>query len=353
MNRVLNPLNDNYGSLYVRWYNVHIKLFVGGRKMIPYSTYGKARRLFETFSLIKSGQAADKDKLADYLEVTGDTVENYISELNEEFETDIKFNREKGMYVVKNEGIMGLLKRNYPITADDVMIILSSLMQSQPFMETKMSIIKNSLLGLLPENESEKLKEMLYFEKKKDFDDQSIEFNMTKIRKAIAEEKKITFMYTNYEGEHKSYKIIPYSFASDTGKYYVICKVEDRDSLSHLRIDRMGDIRILEEEGKRLEEFNVYNYLKKCWYMYGGPETRVLVRFQNECKKVVTERNMAEGRIVEEDENYFTYEFICNGTKGIKLWLMGFGGEAEVLEPVEFREEIRENVSKMMQVYNH
>lgn len=319
--------------------------------MIPYSTYGKPRRLFETFSLIKSGQATNKDTLAEYFEISKDTVENYIDELNYEFEADIEFNRGKGMYVVKDDGILGQLKRNYPITADDVMIILSSLMQSQPFMENKMSIIKNSLLGLLPENESKKLKDMLCFEKRKDFDDQSIEFNMIKIRKAIAEEKKITFMYTNYQGEHKSYKIIPYSFACELGKYYIICKVEDRDSLSHLRIDRMGDIRILEEEGKRLGEFNVYNYLKKTWYMYGGAETRVLVRFQNQCKKVVTERNMAEGRIVEEGEDYFTYEFICNGTKGIKLWLMGFGGEAEVLEPMEFSDEIKETVESMIKTY--
>lgn len=319
--------------------------------MVPYSDYGKPRRLLETFLLIKSGQATNKEKLSQYFEISKDTVENYIDELNYEFEADIEFNREKGMYVVKDDGILGQLKRNYPITADDVMIILSSLMQSQPFMENKMSIIKNSLLGLLPENESERLKGMLYFEKRKDFDDQSIEFNMIKIRKAIAEEKKITFMYTNYQGEHKSYKIIPYSFACELGKYYIICKAEDRDSLSHLRIDRMGDIRILEEEGKRLEEFNVYNYLKRSWYMYGGPETRVLVRFQNQCKKVVTERNMSEGRIVEEDEDYFTYEFICNGTKGIKLWLMGFGGEAEVLEPIGFREEMKETVEIMFKTY--
>ncbi|MCB2340344.1 hypothetical protein [Clostridium estertheticum] len=37
-----------------------------------------------------------------------------------------------------------------PITADDVNLILVSLIQSQTFMETKMAIIKNSLLRLLP-----------------------------------------------------------------------------------------------------------------------------------------------------------------------------------------------------------
>lgn len=113
----------------------------------------------------------------------------------------------------------------------------------------------------------------------------------------------------------------------------------------------MGDVKILEEKGKRLEKFNVYNYLKKTWYMYAGSETKVLVRFKNSCKKVVIERSMVEGGIVEEDKDYFTYEFICNGTKGIKLWLMDFE-DVEVLEPVELRKEIKEAVKDMLKAYD-
>lgn len=319
--------------------------------MPSYLGYKKARLIFETFFLIKSGQATKKQDIAGYLDTSIDNIENYVKELNADFGTEICFDNSEKKYVIKQDGVMGLLRRNQILTADDVMIILSSLMQSQSFMETKISIIKNSLLNLLPENESKKLKEILYFEKRSNYDDQGIEFNMTKIRKAIAEEKKITFMYINGKGEHKSKKVIPYSFACELGKYYIICKMEDRESLSHLRIDRMGDIRILEEAGKRLEKFNVYNYLKKTWYMYGGEETKVLVKFKNGCKTVVTERNMAEGRMVEEDRDYFTYEFTCNGTDGIKLWLMGFGGDAEVLEPVEFREEIKKTVESMIKTY--
>lgn len=319
--------------------------------MLPYSDYKKTRRVFEMFFLIKSGQVTTKKNLAALFDTTIDTIENYVDELNSDFRTYIHIKKGTDTYIIEEEGIMGLLKRSYPLTADDVMIILSSLTQSQSFMETKMSIIKNSLLGILPEEESRKLEDMLHFEKRKGHNDQNIEFNITKIRKAIAEEKKITFMYTNSEGSRKSHKIVPYSFACELGKYYIIGKPDEKNSLIHLRIDRMGDVRILEEEGKRLTAFNVYNYLKKTWYMYSGPETRVLVKFKNGCKKVVTERNMAEGRVVEEDKDYFTYEFICNGTNGIKLWLMGFGGDAEVLKPLEFREEMKKTVESMTKVY--
>ena len=60
---------------------------------------------------------------------------------------------------------------------------------------------------------------------------------------------------------------------------------------------------------------------------------------------------MNEGHMIEEENEYFIYEFICNGIKGIKLWLMGFGAEAEVLEPITLRNEIAEEVEKMFAVY--
>lgn len=319
--------------------------------MLPYSDYKKSRCVFEIFALIKSGQATTKEEISQMFEMSPRNVQNYIKELNSEFLTDIHMKPGTNNYIVEQDGIMGLLKRNSPITADDVVLIISSLVQSQSFMETKMAIIKNTLLGLLPEAEGKKLKDMLYFDKTNNFKEQIMEFNVTKLRKAIAEEKKVTFNYVTGSGDHKTYKIIPYSFACEFGKYYIIGKPESKDSLTHLRIDRMGDVRILEEKGKKIDKFNVYDYLKKTWYMYSGPETRVIVKFQNNCKAVVTERNMAEGKILQEDGEYFLYEFICNGTYGIKLWLMGFGRGAEVIEPVELREEIKEEIMGMTKAY--
>ena len=57
--------------------------------------------------------------------------------------------------------------------------------------------------------------------------------------------------------------------------------------------------------------------------------------------------------MIEEHEEYFIYEFICNGINGIKLWLMGFGEEVEILAPMELREEIKESVFKMMKIYSN
>ncbi|HEY8890536.1 MAG TPA: WYL domain-containing protein [Clostridium sp.] len=325
--------------------------------MLPYSDYGKSRKLLETFRLIKSGIATTPQEIADIFEISPDNIHNYVKELNEEWETDIIYDKSEKIYRINDEddvngdGILEANKYVQPVTADDVNLILASLVQSQTFMETKMAVIKNSLLALLPKNEALKLKKMLYFEKNLNNDHQYIEFNIKNLRKAIAEEKKVSFSYNSALGNHKIHTIIPYSFACELGKYYIIGYLERKDCLLHFRIDRISNVNILEEDGKRDSKFNVYDYLKRTWYMYGGDETRVKVKFSNRCYKVVTEKSLLEGSLIEKNEDYFVYEFVCNGTYGIKLWIMGFGADAEVIEPVKFREEIIDSIKNMNKVY--
>lgn len=120
---------------------------------------------------------------------------------------------------------------------------------------------------------------------------------------------------------------------------------------SHYRIDRISSIKISDEEGKRDDQFNVYDYLRKTWNMFSGPETKVRIKFKSFCRKVVTELNLVDGVFVDGNDDYFIYDFNCHGTAGIKLWLMGFGPNAEVLEPVELREQIKNDVEKMVELY--
>ena len=95
---------------------------------------------------------------------------------------------------------------------------------------------------------------MLHFEKSANTDHQYIEFNIKNLRKAIGEEKKVSFTYNSAVGNHKTHTIIPYSFAYEIGKYYIIGYLESKDCLLHFRIDRISDVKILKEDGKLIEE---------------------------------------------------------------------------------------------------
>lgn len=318
--------------------------------MDPYNTYPKQRKVFETFRLIKSGEVKTKTELADILEVDERTVFNYLKELRNVWEVDVNYDEEKEKFIIEHDGILGMLKYTNPLTAEDVNLILASLVQSNAFMETRMKIIQNSLLNILPDREAQVLKRTVFTEKPC-ANDQHIFNHIGIIRKAMMENSKVTLRYISGSGERKVLKAVPYSFAYDIGKYYLIAQIDGEDKLRHFRIDRIKEVKILEEQSKCLERFNVEQYLKRTWYMYAGEETKILVKFKNCAYTVVTERNMADGSLVERNEDHFTYEFISNGTNGIKLWLLGFGADAEVLEPIELRNEMKEIITEMMSNY--
>ncbi|MBN7575326.1 MULTISPECIES: helix-turn-helix transcriptional regulator [Clostridium] len=203
----------------------------------------KVRRVFDTYRLINEGKSVTKRELADEFNVSLDTIKNYVSELKRYFNVDIENDGKR--YIIKDGGDFEDLKNDNRIrtddliSADDVVLIISALIQSNAFMETKMSIIRNSLLKALPPKEAKKLKAMLVFDKTDNGKDRIIEENVKKIRSAIAKEKKISFTYKDYDDKIKKYTMIPYSFACDLGKYYIIGKRDDTKTLKHMRIDRI------------------------------------------------------------------------------------------------------------------
>ena len=74
--------------------------------------------------------------------------------------------------------------------------------------------------------------------------------------------------------------------------------------------------------------------------MFGGKETRILVKFNQEAAKIIREKVAINKRLVNEENGYITYEFNAYGIDGICIELLGLGDGFEVLEPVELREKI-------------
>jgi predicted DNA-binding transcriptional regulator YafY len=59
----------------------------------------------------------------------------------------------------------------------------------------------------------------------------------------------------------------------------------------------------------------------------------------------------AARRISLRDDGSLTAEFQLTDTQEIKRWIMSFGPSATVLEPVELAEEIRHNLTQMLDAY--
>ena len=90
-------------------------------------------------------------------------------------------------------------------------------------------------------------------------------YNIAFLDEAISKKQKVAFQYLdmdidkklhpklNDEGEPKTYVVSPYQMAARDGKYYLICNYDKYNDISNYRIDRIADVKMLDEPVKPFE----------------------------------------------------------------------------------------------------
>ncbi|MDR4985966.1 WYL domain-containing protein [Bacillus cereus] len=117
------------------------------------------------------------------------------------------------------------------------------------------------------------------------------------------------------------------------------------------RMDRIANYEIQEERFKvnYTERFEEGEFRKKIQFMQSGPLMDITFRFSGASLQAVLDR-LPTARVVSQDADGAIIEAKVFG-KGIKMWLLSQGPFVEVLKPVEFREELKESLGKMLEIY--
>ena len=110
---------------------------------------------------------------------------------------------------------------------------------------------------------------------------ESIYYNVDRLHAAIAENKKVSFKYFDYDIKKEKafrkngdkYSVSPYALSWDDENYYLITFSTKYNDFTHYRVDRMTDIDLIDEERDLLpdrEHFDIAEYTKKVFNMFGG-----------------------------------------------------------------------------------
>lgn len=191
------------------------------------------------------------------------------------------------------------------------------------------------------------------------------------ISDAVNRRKKIIFIYNHYVRDKKIfklepveknfYKVSPYQMVAANGFYYLIANTDGQENLSHWRIDKMTNVKIISEEiipRRFVKEianggFNLPKHMAENIYMMNGEI--VWTKFWIS-KKIVddfvdyfgTGKNF---KILRETDEKFFIETKVNFT-AMKFWCMQFGENVEIISPKKLREEIKISAQKIFAVYS-
>lgn len=255
---------------------------------------------------------------------------------------------------------------NYYIASRDFELpelkLLVDSVQSSKFITRKKSLELISKIERLTSRENaKKLQRQVFITNRVKTLNEQIYYNVDRIHDAIAANKQITFRYFNLDVNKKKvyrkdgglYTESPVALTWDDENYYLITYKEKYDNYTHYRVDKMEMIELTEEERVLSDKpFDLSNYSKTMFQMFGGEETDVSIEFDNELVGVVFDRFGTDISIIKKDEN----RFICHVKVAVSphflSWMMSFGKKAKILSPDYVVEKMYQLAGEITEIYN-
>lgn len=221
--------------------------------------------------------------------------------------------------------------------------LLVDSVQSAKFITQKKSFeLISKIEGLTSRENAKKLQRQVFITNRVKTYNEQIYYNVDKIHDAIAANKQITFKYFSIDVNKKRiyrkngdlYTESPVALTWDDENYYLITYKEKYGKYIHYRVDKMERINITDKDRILPEkEFDLSDYSKSMFQMFGGEQTEVSIEFENDLVGVVFDRFGMDIPIIKTDENHFMCRVVVSVSPHFLSWIITFGKKARIVSP--------------------
>lgn len=192
------------------------------------------------------------------------------------------------------------------------------------------------------------------------------------LHRAVAENKKVRFGYRHYDVQKRlvsrsgSQKTVsPYKLVWDNSQYYLIgIDHEKGDRLTNFRVDKLDNLRILNEPRERLNsdcEFyraenggiDIEKYLRSIFFMFGSDGhvlTKVKIRFHENIIGAFIDKFGGGFSLLDRQEEWATTVLPVQCSATFYGWLAQFGTLVKILTP-EIKDEYVRHLENILHSY--
>ena len=189
-------------------------------------------------------------------------------------------------------------------------------------------------------------------------------YSLDSINDAIADKKKIAFIYNTVGTDFKMhprreepYIVNPYQIVANNGKFYLIGNYDKYDNAAHFRIDRMTDVRVLNEKAKPMKQvkelengLNLPKHMAEHVYMFSGSGKNIKLETTADMMSELTDWFGTDFKIVSKKDDRITIRVSCN-EEAMRFWALQYGPYVEILEPETLRKRIKDDIDGMAKKY--
>jgi len=133
----------------------------------------------------------------------------------------------------------------------------------------------------------------------------------------------------------------------------------DRDARRTFAVQRMRSVQVTKRRFVRSRDFRLDEHFAGSFGVWAGGENgerryAVKIRFRDFAARVVAERRWHPSQevvAVEPDGSVIELNLELSALEDVARWIMGFGSQAEALEPPELREHIAGELGRASEQY--
>ena len=243
--------------------------------------------------------------------------------------------------------------RNFELP--ELKLLVDSVQSSKFITHKKTATLIKKIETLASIHEAQLLNRQVFVKNRIKTMNESIYYNVDEIHNGILRNKKIRFLYFEYNvqkerqyrknGEY--YVVSPFALTWDDENYYMVAYDSDAAMIKHYRVDKMEKISIMEEDRDGLEAYQALDmavYARKTFGMFTGQEKNVVLRFENHLVGAVLDRLGRDVFIVPDGPDHFTVRTDVIVSPQFFAWVTGFGTSAQVIGPGQVVEAMKDHI---------
>jgi predicted DNA-binding transcriptional regulator YafY len=178
--------------------------------------------------------------------------------------------------------------------------------------------------------------------------------NLELLAKATLESRQVDIVYHSlHKNEIRQRLVEPYHLMNHHGNWYLIGYCHLSNDFRTFSVQRILTMTVHEKKFRRRKGFSLEKYQKDNFDLERGEKTYdVKLHFSPYQARWIQERKWHHTQKVQKLESGgLILEMKVRGLNDVKRWVLKYGTEVEVLQPLELRLAIQEEIQKMAKLY--
>ena len=245
----------------------------------------------------------------------------------------------------------------------ELKLLVDAIQSSKFITEKKSNELIKKLTGLVSEYEAMQLKRQVEVQGRIKTMNESIYYIVDEIHTAISTNRRIQFEYLKWNlnkelvpRKEGLYEVSPWALTWDDENYYLIAFDAEADKIKHYRVDKMRNIRIMDDRRLGKEHFKAFDmasYSKMNFGMFGGTETKVKLKFKNDLVGVLIDRFGKDISIRKSDEEGWSETSVDVAISDQFFgWLFALSDGVIIASPEDVKDRYRQELLKITEKYS-